>query len=399
MAERTILISGAGIGGPTLAYWLARAGFKPTLVEHAPRLRGGGYVIDFWGLGYEIAQRMGLEPDILRTGYRMREMRVVNGAGKRLAGIGTTVFADLTGGRYVTIARSELSRLIYEKSAAAGAETIFGDEIVSLAEHADHVAVTLKHGGARRFDLVVGADGLHSGVRRLAFGRQSQYEKRLGYVVAAFDAENYPRRDDGIYVMYGEPGRMIGRVTLRDNKTLFLFVFAHEAGPHAPDQAAQKALLRATFGDGRWECPAILDALDAADDLYFDRVSQIRMPRWWSGRTVLVGDAAYCVSLLAGQGTALAMLGAYVLAGELAKADGDHVGAFRNYESRLRSYMEGKQKGAERFATAFAPRTRFGLWFRNQVLNIAALPGLAKLVIGRDIVETMTLPEYDWPPG
>ena len=398
MAERTILISGAGIAGPTLAYWLKRAGFVPTLVEHAPQLRAGGYVVDFWGLGYEIAQRMRLEPDILRTGYRMREMRVVNGAGKRLAGFGTTVFADLTGGRYVTIARSELSRLIYGKS-AVGTETIFGAEIVSLAEHADHVAVTLKHGGARRCDLVVGADGLHSAVRRAAFGAQAQYEKNLGYVFAAFEAENYPRRDDGIYLMYGEPGRMIGRVTLRDNKTLVLFVFAHEFGARIPDLAGQKALLRAEYGSGQWECPLILDAVDAADDLYFDRVSQIRMPRWWSGRTVLLGDAAYCVSLLAGQGTALAMLGAYVLAGELAKANGDHVAAFRNYEGRLRGYMESKQKGAERFATAFAPRTRFGLWFRNQVLNIAALPGLAKFVIGRDIVETMTLPEYDWPVG
>ena len=396
MTDRTVLISGAGIAGPTLAYWLKRAGFVPTLVEHAPRLRAGGYVIDFWGLGYEIAERMGLEPDILRTGYRFGELRVVDGEGKRVAGFGTSVFTELTGGRYVTIARSGLSRLIFEKGAGA-TETIFGDEIVSLAEHADHVAVRLKHGGHRRFDLVVGADGLHSAVRRAAFGPQAQYEKHLGYVVTAFEAEGYPQRDDGIYVMYCEPGRMLGRVGLRENKTLFLFVFAHDVGPHMPDIAGQKALLRATYGDGGWECRAILDALDAAGDIYFDRVSQIRMPRWSSGRIALLGDAAYCVSLLAGQGTALAMLGAYVLAGELAKTNGDHIAAFRKYESKLRGYMEGKQKGAERFATAFAPKTRFGLWFRNQVLNIASLPGLAKIMVGRDIVETMKLPDYDWP--
>jgi 2-polyprenyl-6-methoxyphenol hydroxylase-like FAD-dependent oxidoreductase len=398
LKEQTILISGAGIAGPTLAYWLKRAGFAPTLVEHAPRLRAGGYVIDFWGLGYDIAARMGLEPDILRAGCRMRELRVVNGAGRRLAGFGTSVFTELTGGRYVTVARSELSRLIFEQRTDA-TETIFGDEIVSLTEHAGHVAVNLEHGGERRFDLVVGADGLHSAVRRAAFGPQTQYEKNLGYVVAAFQADDYPQRDDGIYVMYCEPGRMIGRVTLRDNKTLFLFVFAHELGTQMPDKAGQKALLRAEYGDGQWECRAILDALDGSDDIYFDRVSQIRMPRWSSGRIALLGDAAYCVSLLAGQGTALAMLGAYVLAGELARADGDHASAFRNYEGKLRAYIEGKQKGAERFATAFAPRTRFGLWFRNQVLNIAALPGLARLMVGRDIVETMQLPDYDWPEG
>ena len=393
---RTVLISGAGIGGPTLAYWLKRAGFTPTLVEHAPRLRAGGYVIDFWGLGYDIAGRMGLEPAIQRAGYRIEELRVVNGKGRRVAGFGTSVFTELTGGRYVTVARSELSRLIFE-TGADGAETIFGDEIVSLDERADHVAVRLEHGGERRFDLVVGADGLHSAVRRLSFGPQAQYEKHLGYVVAAFQVEGYPHRDEDIYVMYCEPGRMLGRVTLRENKTLFLFVFAHEAAAHRPDLAAQKALLRATFGDGQWECPAILDALDAAGDVYFDRVSQIRMPRWSSGRVALIGDAAYCVSLLAGQGTALAMLGAYVLAGELATAKGDYTSAFRNYETKLRGYIEGKQKGAERFATAFAPRTRMGLWFRNQVLNVASLPGLAKLMVGRDIVETMKLPEYDWP--
>ncbi|MGN6570172.1 MAG: FAD-binding domain [Pseudolabrys sp.] len=392
----SVLIAGAGIGGPTLAYWLARAGYRPTLVERAPQLRGGGYVIDFWGLGYDIAERMGLETGIQRAGYRIRELRVVNGAGRRVAGFGSSVFTELTGGRYVTVARSALSRLIFDRI-GGDAETIFGDEIVALANHADHVAVRLKHGGERRFDLVIGADGLHSGVRRFAFGSQRQFEKHLGYVVAAFEAEGYPHSDEDIYVMHCEPGRMLGRVTLRDNRTLFLFVFAHQPGPHLPDATAQKALLHASFGGSHWECPQILAALDAASDIYFDRVSQIRMPRWSNGRVALIGDAACCVSLLAGQGTALAMLGAYVLAGELANAHGDHARAFGNYETKLRSYIEGKQAGAERFATAFAPRTRFGLWFRNRVLNLASLPGLAKLMVGRDIVETLKLPDYDWP--
>jgi 2-polyprenyl-6-methoxyphenol hydroxylase-like FAD-dependent oxidoreductase len=275
---------------------------------------------------------------------------------------------------------------------------LFDDEIVALDERDDHVAVRLQRGGERRFDLVIGADGLHSAVRRLAFGPQQQFEKHLGYVVAAFEAEGYRHRDEDIYVMYCAPGRMVGRVTLRENRTLFLFVFAQELGNQLPDLAAQKALLHAHYDDGGWECPQILAALDRIGELYFDRVSQIRMPRWSKGRVALVGDAAYCVSLLAGQGSALAMLGAYVLAGELAKAQGDHASAFRNYEDILRANIDGKQKGAERFATAFAPKTRWGLWFRNQVLNIAALPGLARLMLGRDIVETLELPEYDWPP-
>jgi 2-polyprenyl-6-methoxyphenol hydroxylase-like FAD-dependent oxidoreductase len=394
---KSVLISGAGIAGPTLAFWLKAAGFSPTLIERAPALRGGGYVIDFWGLGYDIAERMGLEADIQRTGYRVRELRVVNDRGRRVAGFGTGVFTSLTGGRYVTLARSGLSRLIFDR-AGNDSETLFDEEIVALDERDDHVAVRLQRGGERRFDLVIGADGLHSAVRRLAFGPQQQFEKHLGYVVAAFEAEGYRHRDEDIYVMYCAPGRMVGRVTLRENRTLFLFVFAQELGNQLPDLAAQKALLHAHYDDGGWECPQILAALDRIGELYFDRVSQIRMPRWSKGRVALVGDAAYCVSLLAGQGSALAMVGAYVLAGELAKAQGDHASAFRNYENILRANIDGKQKGAERFATAFAPKTRWGLWFRNQVLNIAALPGLARLMLGRDIVETLELPEYDWPP-
>ena len=153
---------------------------------------------------------------------------------------------------------------------------------------------------------------------------------------------------------------MVGRVSLRDDKTLILFVFA---GGDAPmhDLAAQKALLRAEFGGSGWECPHILAALDAAPELYVDRVSQIRMPQWSRGRIALVGDAAYCVSLVAGQGSALAMTGAYVLAGELAKADGRHDEAFANYEKVLRDFIDRKQQGAERFASAFAPKTRLGL--------------------------------------
>jgi 2-polyprenyl-6-methoxyphenol hydroxylase-like FAD-dependent oxidoreductase len=393
---KSVLISGAGIAGPALAFWLKTAGFAPTLIERAPRLRHGGYVIDFWGLGYDIAKRMGLEAQIQNAGYHIRELRVVNGKGKRVGGFGTSVFTELTGGRYVTLARSELSRLMFDKIAGE-TETIFGDEIVSLTEQADQVAVRLRNEGDRNFDLVIGADGLHSAVRRIAFGPQEQFETRLGYVVAAFEAEGYRPRDEDVYVMYGAPGRMLGRVSLRDNKTLFLFVFAQELGNHVPDLAAQKALLHATYGGEERECRRIVAALDRTDDLYFDRVSQIRMPHWSKGRVALVGDAAYCVSLLAGQGSALAMLGAYVLAGELAKVDGDHLIAFANYERILRGYIEGKQKAAGRFASAFAPKTRWGLYFRNQVLNAASIPGLARLLLGRDIVDTMQLPDYRWP--
>jgi 2-polyprenyl-6-methoxyphenol hydroxylase-like FAD-dependent oxidoreductase len=393
---KTILISGAGIAGPTLAFWLRAAGFAPTLVERAPSPRTGGYVIDFWGLGYDIAERMGLIAEINRIGYHAKELRIVDDTGRRRAGFGTRVFTELTGGRYVTLPRSALSRLLLDR-VRESTECIFGDEIVGLREEADGIWAQLKHAGERRFDLVIGADGLHSMVRQLAFGPSAQFEKHLGYTVAAFEAEGYRPRDDDIYLMYGRPGRMIGRFSLHDDSTLFLFVFATPDNALPATLAEHKALLQQVYAGGGWECAKILTALERAGTIYFDKVSQIRMRDWTRGRVALIGDAAFCVSLLAGQGSALAMISAYVLAGELAAAGGRYQEAFSLYESRLRSYIGTKQKGAERFAGAFAPKTRAGLFFRNQVIRAFALPGFARLAIGRDIVDRLELPDYRWP--
>lgn len=395
MNRKTVLISGAGIAGPTLAFWLRAEGFEPTLIERAPALRTGGYVIDFWGLGYDIAERMGLIGEINRIGYHMRELRIVDDRGKRVTGFGTNVFRDLTGGRYMTLGRSDLSRLLFEKIKDA-TEVIFDDEIAGLQEASDYVQVQFKHGGSRRFDLVIGADGLHSDVRRLTFGPQPRFEKDLGYLVAAFEVTGYRPRDEDIYTMYGQPGRMVGRFTLRDDRTLFLFVFATDSGSPPTSLDQQKAMLRETYRDGKWECPRILYELDRTRELYFDRVSQIRMESWSQGRVALVGDAAFCVSLVAGQGSALAMISAYVLAGELANAGGRYEEAFTKYESLLRTYINSKQRGAERFAGAFAPKTQRGLWFRNQVIRAFAIPGLARFAVGRDIVDSLRLPDYRW---
>nr|WIE89571.1 FAD-binding domain [Mesorhizobium sp. WSM4875] len=396
MANRTVLISGGGIAGPTLAFWLKAGGFQPTLIEQAPRLRTGGYVIDFWGLGYWIAEKMGLEADINHVGYHVREMCIVNDSGKRVAGFGTDVFGELTNNRYVTLGRSDLSRLLFGKIKDT-TEVLFDNEIIDLDQQADGVHVRLKDGGERAFDLVIGADGLHSGVRRLAFGPQDQFEKKLGYAVAAFEVEGYRPRDEDVYLMYGQPGRMLGRFTMHGNRTLFLFVFAVDRDPLPTALLQQKAMLRERYGDGRWECPRILEELDRARELYFDNVSQIMMNTWSRGRVALTGDAAFCVSLLAGQGSALAMISAYVLAGELLKADGRHQEAFLSYEALLRDYIRTKQQGAKRFASALAPRTQFGLLFRNWVTKAFAVPGLARLAIGKEITDTLQLPDYGWP--
>ncbi len=395
MSAKSVLISGAGIAGPALAYWLKRAGFAPTLVEHAPALRRGGFVIDFWGLGYELAGRMGLADDIERVGFHMRELRIVDDRGAKTAGFGTAVFRELTGGRFVTLGRSDLSRLLYEKISGS-VETTFGDEIVGLEERPQGVRASFRYAADRHFDLVIGADGLHSRVRTLVFGPQDRFERRLGYMVAAFEARAYRPRDEDVYVIYCQPGRMLGRFALRDDRTLFLFVFADAAQASAMPLGlpAQKSVLRDRFGGGKWECARILDELDRTEDLYFDQVSQITMPSWSRGRVALIGDAAFCVSLMAGQGSALAMTAAYVLAGELAAASGDYARAFAAYEQRLRAYIGSKQKAAERFSRAFAPQTRWGLFLRNQVIRACALPGVAKLALGRDMSDAFALPDY-----
>ena len=395
MTNKTILISGVGIAGPALAFWLKAGGFEPVLIESAPQLRTGGYVVDFWGLGYDIAEKMGLTAGIHRIGYQPRELRIVNGRGDRVSGFGTSVFRELTNGRYVTIARSELSRLLFE-TVSGRAEAVFGDEIAGLEERADHVRVQFKSGRDRKFDLVIGADGLHSEVRRLVFGAQNRFEKQLGYAVAALEVQDYRPRDEDVYVIYGQPGRMLGRFALHHNRTLFLFVFVTGNEPLPDTLEGQKELLRTRYGDGKWECPRILAALGRTRELYFDTVSQIRMPGWSRGRIALVGDAAFCVSLLAGQGSALAIISSYVLAGELVKAAGRHEEAFRQYEILLRAFIETRQRGAERFAGAFAPKTRWGLWCRNQVINALAIPGLAKLAVGRDIIDSLRLRDYRW---
>jgi 2-polyprenyl-6-methoxyphenol hydroxylase-like FAD-dependent oxidoreductase len=392
----TVLVCGAGIAGPTLAYWLKRAGFAPTLLERAPGLRSSGYVIDFWGLGYDIAEKMGLLPQLLKEGYHVKELRVVDSYGHRVSGFGTKVFDELTAGRFVSVKRSDLSRLIFAKI-AGDCEVLLGDTIKAIDQEQDGTRVSFEREKERRFDLVIGADGLHSAVRRLAFGRQEIYEKYLGYTVAAFEVSGYWPRDEDVYVIYEQPGRQIGRFALRGDRTLFLFVLAHDSDPRSYPYVlgAQKALLRDAFAANEWELPQILAALDSCTELYFDRISQIRMDTWSRGRVGLIGDAAFCVSLLAGQGSALAMTAAYVLAEELERANGDHRAAFRRYEDLLRPYIVGKQKAAVRFASSFAPKTQLGLIIRHLVMNAFRIPVVAKFAIGRDLVaDRLELPHY-----
>lgn len=390
-----IAISGAGIAGATLAYWLRRAGHEPVLIERAPALRTGGYIMDFWGVGYSVADRMGILPAVRQAGYQVEEVRFLADDGRRVAGFAVDALRDLTRGRMTSVARGDLASEIY-RAIEGRVETLFDDQISAIHEHDDGVQIVMESGGTRDVDLLVGADGLRSRVRELAFGPQDRFEKDLGYRFAVFESAGYAPRDENVYVLHAAASRQIGRFALRDGRTLFLLVFGSERanGVEPTGSAEVRALLRTIFADAGWETDRILAAMDTTDDLYFDRVSQIRMPSWRRGRIALVGDAAMAVSFLAGEGAGLAMTGAYVLAGEIARATGDYEQAFAAYEARLRPFIEGKQQTAESFASTFVPQTEFGIWLRNQATRLMALPGAANLMLGKSLSDNFELPEY-----
>ncbi|HXF03745.1 MAG TPA: FAD-dependent monooxygenase, partial [Arthrobacter sp.] len=173
-----VLIVGAGIAGPTLAYWLRHAGHEPTLVEQAPRLRRGGYLVDFWGSGFDVADRMGIVPRLMADGYRVRELREVTASGRRIAHLDPRHVIGGAGGRYVSIGRSDLAAALYD-ALDGEVETIFGDTVQALDDDGGRVRVEFARGAPREFDLVVGADGLHSRVRALAFGPEEEFERYL----------------------------------------------------------------------------------------------------------------------------------------------------------------------------------------------------------------------------
>lgn len=394
-ANSQILITGAGIAGQALAFWLRRYGFTPTLIEQAPRFRDGGYMIDVWGTGYNALKRFDLINNALELSYPIDRLSFVDDRGREIAMFSDNLIHRVFRDHFFCIQRGDLARVLHD-ALGTQVEVLYNTSIDLLCDTPEGTYVTLSGNRCRRYDLVIGADGLHSCIRDWIFGPEDQFEKYLGYYAASFITTNYPHRNDTACVSYARPGRQISRYALRNGRSAFFLVFAEsrqlEFDRHCT--VSQKNILQSRFGGDAWETDLILARLEGAEEFFFDSVSQIRMPNWSHGRVALVGDAAYCPSLLAGEGAAFAMLGAYVLAGELHKFDGDYQQAFAAYDERLRHFIRGKQEAALGFARSFAPKTAIGLSMRNAALKLLNIPAIGTGLSRRIFGSAFELPEY-----
>lgn len=391
-----ILINGCGVAGPTLAYWLDRYGHEAVLVERAPELRTGGYMIDCWGVGYAVIERMGLIPKLSKVAYDIEKTVLVDDRGRRTGGFSDLALDRLTLGRVLTLRRGDLAAELHNVL-PDNVETLFDETVTELDESPDRVRVSFEQHAPRDFDLVVGADGLHSQVRALSFGNEEAFAHHLGYRVAVAEIDGYRPRDEGAYMTYTVPGRQVSRISVRGDRTIFLFIMRDERSsePLPTNDDERRAALRRVFRDDLWEVPDILAALDVATNIYFDRADQIRTQRWSKGRTVLVGDAAACASLMSGEGSGLALTEAYVLATELADTTthGQLTDALQRYEDRLRPFITDKQYSAGKLAGAFVPKTRFGIAARDLATKAMAVPFVSDVLLGRELRKTIPLPE------
>jgi 2-polyprenyl-6-methoxyphenol hydroxylase-like FAD-dependent oxidoreductase len=388
MKQMKVLISGAGVAGPALALCLARAGARVTIVERASALREGGQAVDFRGpVHRQVLERLGIWDAIHERRTQAGELLLIDEKGVPRARLPEAMLAG-----DVEITRGDLCRLLYERTRSL-AEYRFGERIVALTQNESSVRVQFEHAAGEDFDIVVGADGLHSATRALAFSGVSTSLRHHGYRVASFAIPNLLGRARGASA-YSEPGRCVSVSAISATQARALLVYTAPAGDDDRDPQRQKAALRERFRGMGWRAGEVLRALDNAADLYLDSIATVHVQSYAQGRVVLLGDAAYG-GTLGGQGTSLAIVGAYVLANELERADTVEQ-AFARYEQQLRPYASGCQKGATRVGGFFAPRTAFGIVCRNAVYRFLTSRLMARLFerLVKSSASDFVLPPY-----
>jgi 2-polyprenyl-6-methoxyphenol hydroxylase-like FAD-dependent oxidoreductase len=384
-----VLVSGGGIAGPALAFWLRRYGIAATVIERAAGLRPGGHAVDVRGVARGVVETMGLMPDVLAHRVDERGFALIDGRGRRMAEMPVELFGGEGIAAEVEISRGDLSRVLYDATADV-VEYRFGDRLVELRQDDRGVDVTFAGGTSDRFDVVVGADGVHSGVRSLAFGPDSEFVRFLGAYTAYFTVPD-PGDLDHWFLMYNAPGgRVAGLRPERGGTAKASLTFR---SPRPVDDP--RGALTGRLAGAGWRVPELLAAMPTAPDFYCDSISQVRVDRWWRGRVVLLGDAGYCGSPLTGMGTSMALVGAYVLAGELAAAPSDPAAAFAAYQRTMGDYVAAGVQLPPGGVAAFAPRTH--AMIRLRALSMRAMHHWPmRAVFARQFTkaDAITLPDY-----
>jgi 2-polyprenyl-6-methoxyphenol hydroxylase-like FAD-dependent oxidoreductase len=355
-----VLISGAGIAGLTAAYWLRRYSFTPTVVERAPSLVTGGYKIDVRGTALEVLKRMDVHDAVVASSTDMQGAALVDRDGKVISKMSGDEFGHRVG-EDLEIVRGTLCQIL--KDSIGDTEFIFGDSIRAIAQRSRSAQVEFVNTSPREFDLVIGADGLHSNVRGIVFGEEARFVRDLGLYLCVYSVPNYLNLDR-MEMQYSELGRIAALWSSRgdgDAKACFGFA-APSVRIDLRDRAQQQQVLADVYKDIGWEVPRLLKMMPDAADYYFDTAAQVDMPRWSQGRVVLVGDAGYCASPMSGQGTSLALIGAYVLAGELTTASGAYQIAFDRYEREMRLFVMINQALGIKSANLMRSKEKTNVW-------------------------------------
>jgi 2-polyprenyl-6-methoxyphenol hydroxylase-like FAD-dependent oxidoreductase len=360
-----VLVSGASIAGPAVAFWLGRYGADVVVVEKATALRLGGQLVDLRGVARKALEKTGFDSKVRAAAEPNSSISFVDSRNRTRGTLGVRDYGGDGPIAEIEILRGELSRVIVE-STGEGVEYRFGDHIQALSQNDDGVAVTFVSGATERFDIVLGAEGVHSELRDMVFPAPNLQLNHLGTYISFWTAENHLGLQDNT-VLYSEPGRSIGMRAIVNNSRVMAFL-SFQGGPPSyawRDTAAQKRIAIARASGMGWEAAQLISQIETASDFYFDACTQVKLKSWSDGRVALLGDAAYCASPLSGHGTTMAFVGAYVLAGELATSGGDYRTAFACYESKFRPFTETIQKYAPSNANIMTPRTQFGIQLRN----------------------------------